>query len=416
VNTRKLPSIFRLALLLAAITLTLALRSQAQTETVLYNFTGTDGYGPYASLVFDSAGNLYGTTVIGGTYDAGAVFQLTPTSSGWLETPIYSFTNGNDGANPWSAVVIDAAGNLYGTTYFGGSHSYGTVFRLSPSSTGWQLTVLHTFTGSFDGGNPHAGVILDSAGNLYGTTYFGGRGNGVVFELSPTSTGWKETVLHLFSGQNDGGYPGASLVFDGAGNLYGTTTAGGFNHQGVVFRLSPASSGTWNEAVLHAFTGGKDGAVPWGGLILDPAGNLYGTTLNGGNLTGCSGFGCGTAFKLSPNSTGGWIENVLHTFIGKADGAYPYAGLTLDASGNLYGTTYYGGNLTECAGAGCGNVFELTHPSSGHWTETVLYEFKGGVDGADPYSAPIIDSSGKLYGVAPQFGATRMGVVFEIIP
>ena len=409
------PALFA-TLAVATIVFGLTVSAQAQTESVLYAFTGTDGYGPYANLVFDAAGNLYGTTVIGGASDAGTVFQLTPTSSGWQESVLYSFTGGSDGANPWSALVLDAAGNLYGTTYFGGSHSYGIVFSLSQTSTGWQFTVLHSFTGGFDGGNPHAGVILDTSGNLYGTTYFGGRGNGVVFELSPSATGWKESVLHFFSGQNDGGYPGSRLLFDAAGKLYGTTTAGGLDHQGVVFRLSPNSSGTWNEAVLHAFTGGKDGAVPWGGLIVDPAGNLYGTTLNGGNLTTCSGMGCGTAFKLKPASNGAWIESVLHSFIGKADGAFPYGGLTIDASGNLYGATYFSGNLTDCSGSGCGNIFKLTHSAGSNWKETVLYTFKGDTDGADPYSPPILDAAGNLYGVAPQAGSTQMGVVYEITP
>lgn len=415
-NSNRTPYLLCFALALAAITFTLTPRAQAQAVSVLYTFSGaTDGYGPYASLVFDSVGNLYGTTVIGGTSNAGAVFRLTPSSTGWQESVLYSFTGGNDGANPWSSLVLDAAGNLYGTTYFGGKHGYGTVFSLSPSSTGWSLTVLHAFTGSFDGGNPHAGVILDAAGNVYGTTYFGGRGNGVVFELS-RANGWKENVLHMFTGLNDGGYPGDSLIFDPAGNLYGTTTAGGLIHDGVVFRLSPTSSGTWKEAVLHAFKGGNDGSVPWGRLALDSAGNLYGTTLNGGSASACSGMGCGTVFRLKPNSKGGWIENLLYSFAGQADGSYPYAGVTLDASGNLYGATYFAGNLADCAGSGCGNVYELSQNSSGHWEQKVLYEFTGGADGGDPYSAPIFDAAGNLYGVAPQNGASEQGVVYEITP
>jgi len=399
-----------------AILLSLGSAAFAQTESVLYSFTGgVDGYGPYGSLVFDAAGNLYGTTVRGGTYDAGAVFQLTPTVSGWIEAPIYSFANNSDGANPWGALAIDAAGNLYGTAYFGG-HGYGTVFRLSPSSIGWKFSVLHEFKGSFDGGNPRAGVILDSAGNLYGTTYFGGRGNGVVFELSPTATGWKESVLHIFSGLNDGAYPAAALSFDAAGNLYGTTTSGGSSHNGVAFRMAPTTGGKWNLAVIHSFSGGKDGAAPWAGLTLDSSGNLYGTTLNGGNLNTCSGFGCGTVFKLRPNVQGFWTESVIHTFMGKTDGAYPYAGIILDASGNVYGATYYSGILSDCAGSGCGNVYKLSQPAGGNWKETVLYEFTGSSDGADPSSAPILDSSGNLFGVAPQYGANLAGVIYEITP
>lgn len=419
-KTQRRSPLSRAALTIAAITLSLAVRAQAQTESVLYSFTGTDGNGPFASLTFDQAGNLYGTTVRGGANDAGAVFMLTPVAGGgWKETVIHSFAGGaDDGAFPWGGLVIDSAGTLYGTTYFGGSLDYGTVFALTPTAGGvWNESIVHFFRGSWDGGNPHAGLTLDNAGNLYGTTFFGGPfGQGMVFVFTPTSTGWKESTLHYFTGGFDGGYPSAQLTFDASGNLFGTTTSGGTRHLGVVFKLTPTTSGPWKQTLVHNFAGGIDGASPTGRLILDASGNLYGTAVNGGDLTTCSGFGCGTVFRLTPTSKGGWRESVLHTFSGGADGAYPYGGLAFDRTGSLYGTAYYGGDLTACAGAGCGNVFKVTHQTGG-WLQTVVYTFTGSPsDGGSPYVNLIFDGSGNLYGTAPGGGAGGDGVVFKIAP
>ena len=329
-------------------------------ETVLHSFTGAygadDGGYPNAGLIFDNAGNLYGTVCCGGANRGGTVFELSPSSGGWTETILHSFpiNTGGDGFAPQAGLIFDSAGNLYGTTSQGGN-GYGTVFQLTPSSGGWTETILHSFTDS-DGSEPFASLIFDSAGNLYGTTSYGGAtGHGTVFELTPSSRGWTENVLYSFrsnsvagclptDGPGDGCYPGAGLIFDKAGNLYGTTVEGGANGYGAVFELTP-SNGDWTETLLYSFTNGaSDGSDPVAGLILDKVGNLYGTARSSPN-------GCGTVFELS-HSNGGWTETVLHSFTG-SDGSYPKAGLIFDSVGNLYGTTFYGGT------AGYGIVFEI---------------------------------------------------------
>jgi uncharacterized repeat protein (TIGR03803 family) len=327
------------------------------TLTVLHSFTGSDGEQPFAGLIADAAGNLYGTTWGGGDNGRGTVFQLDP--SGTL-TVLHSFTGGSDGQRPVTGLLADAAGNLYGTTGGGGDGGYGTVFQLDPSG---NLTVLYSFTGGSDGRNPDSALIADAGGNLYGTTNQGGdlvscndpntHGCGTVFQLTPPGS---LTVLHRFAG-SDGSRPvdWAGLLADAAGNLYGTTSAGGANGRGTVFQLD--SSGTLT--VLYSFTGGSDGGDPTAGLIADTAGNLYGTTLEGGATGNCNQpYGCGTVFQLTPSGA----LTVLHTFTG-SDGASPEAGLIADAAGNLYGTTHSGGAGTSCV-QGCGTVFELTAPAS----------------------------------------------------
>ena len=295
-----------------ALTVVLTQSAQAQkataggawTEKVLHNFNhnGTDGYWPIASPILDAAGNLYGTTFQGGAYDLGTVFELTPTGGGWTETVLHTFSGYTDGGSPWAGLVFDTAGNLYGTTPYGGDYYAGTVFELTPTAGGgWTKQVLHSFSPDCtDGYEPYAGLIFDTAGNLYGTTSAGGTYScngsqgGTVFELTPTEGGgWTETVLHSFnSNGTDGIIPYASLVFDTAGNLYGTTVSGGTYNYGTVFKLSPGEGG-WTETVLHTFNG-TDGAAPYAGLIRDAAGNLYGTTFLGG------AYGGGTVFELTP--------------------------------------------------------------------------------------------------------------------
>jgi uncharacterized repeat protein (TIGR03803 family) len=352
---------------------------------IVYNFRGgNDGNRPTGNLVFDGQGNIYGVTVDGGspTCQCGTVFKLSPASGGWKESVIYRFNktnNHNDGMFPWAGVIIDAAGNLYGTTQSGGngcSFSCGTVYKLSPAGSGaWTETVLYNFKGDSvnDGQYPAAPLVLDAQGNLYGTTHWGGAatnaqcdlgggGCGVVFELSPNgSGGWTEAVIHVFeSGNGDGFYPEAGLVLDANGNLYGTTSAGGPNtcdgsiYCGTVFQLSPSSGGTWTEMLLHIFSSGE-GFSPQAGLMFDTAGNLYGTTYNGGVHN------AGTAFELSPNSSGGWKETILHSFGNGHDGLAPDTALVIDASGNLYGAAPYGGSdvTGACASFGCGAVFEI---------------------------------------------------------
>jgi uncharacterized repeat protein (TIGR03803 family) len=358
-------------------------------ETVLYSFTGgADGAVPEAGVIGDGAGNLYGTTNSGGASNAGVVFRLDAMGQ---ETVLYSFTGGADGGYPYSGVIRDAAGNLYGTTTYGGGADLGVVYKVD--ATGHE-TVLHSFTGAGDGGHPNAGLILDAKGNLYGTTVNSGTGfGGVVFRMDPVGN---ETVLHSFSGE-DGVEPYGGVIGDGAGNLYGTTFYGGTSDNGVVYKLDAKG----NETVLYNFTAGADGGEPQAGLIRDAEGNLYGTTLFGG--TGDCPSGCGVVFKLDAAGQ----QSVLHSFTGGADGANGYAdpGLILDAEGNLYGTTSNGGGP-----ASAGVVFELDPGGQ----ETVLYTFTGGSDGANPYAGVISDGQGNLYGTTYSGGPANAGVVYQL--
>jgi uncharacterized repeat protein (TIGR03803 family) len=341
-------------------------------------------------LIQDSAGNFYGTTQLGGTSNLGTVFKLDPMGT---ETVLHSFAGGADGANPYSGLVQDSTGNLYGTTYYGGAPNHGTVFKLDPTGT---ETVLYSFAGGTDGANPYASLVQDPAGNLYGTTQRGGAsGQGTVFKVDTAGT---ETVLYTFTGGSDGGVPDGALVLDAAGNLYGTTFGGGHVcvhrriYCGVVFKLDT----TGTEIVLHTFTGGTDGFFPVAGLVRDSAGNLYGTTSD-----------AGTIFQL--DATGN--ETVLYSFTGGAGGGTPYAGLVRDPTGNLYGTTNYGGDSTCGNGSGCGVVFQLD--TTGR--EIVLYTFTGGADGANPELGSLIrDSAGNLYGTTQFGGPSNNGVVFKI--
>jgi uncharacterized repeat protein (TIGR03803 family) len=402
-----------LAFAMALVLLTSA-SSPAQTFTILYNFKGgTDGIGPMAGLVMDAAGNFYGTTEFGGINDNGTVFKLTRKE----ESILYRFTGSPDGANPSGGLIFDAEGNLYGVTSEGGKVNCGTVFKLAPSGT---ETVLHSFcsNGETDGARPSGNLIMDAKGNLYGTTLVGGsEGSGTVFKVDLSGA---ETVLYNFctkggSQCTDGEEPQGGLVMDAAGNLYGTTAINlgpKLTGTGGVFKLTP----TGKDTTLHRFSFAK-GVSPNGGLIFDTAGSLYGTTLLGGSnicqLPGQNN-GCGTVFKV--DATG--KETVLYDFCsasGCADGSAPGAGLFMDAQGNLYGTTLSGGTGT-CTGQlfpGCGTVFEL----SANGTENVLHTFTGiESDGAYPYSILIMDAKGNLYGTTSAGGKFGNGIVFEITP
>jgi uncharacterized repeat protein (TIGR03803 family) len=479
----------------------------AGNETVLHSFTGgADGGNPYAGVIRDSAGNLYGTTYQGGVSGAGVVYKLDAAGQ---ETVLYSFTGRFDGGNPYAGVIRDSASNLYGTTYSGGTAGFGVVYKLDASG---HETVLYNFTGGDNGGNPGAGVIRDSSGDLYGTaqgggttdavvvykldtaghetvlyTFMGGSvgppvtagvirdsegnlygtipeggtaGLGAVYELDATGNettlynfpsatdgglpssgvvrdaagnlygtasgissiegtgGWgivykvspagQETVLHSFSGGADGcnasvWFSIGGLILDSAGNLYGTTPFGGLvpgpQGAGVVYKVDPAGQ----ETVLYSFTGGVDGGVPYGGVIRDSTGNLYGTTALGGAA------GQGVVYKLDPSGN----ETVLHSFTGGADGGFPMAGVIRDSRGNLYGTTYEGGLSGPCAGSpysdGCGVVYKLDPAGQ----ETVLYTFTGGADGAYPPAGVVGDSAGNLYGTTTYGGTGEGGLSVE---
>ncbi len=398
----------------------------AQQETVLHSFgsVATDGTLPWSALIFDSTGNLYGTTSYGGVHGTGTAFKLSPNGSGgWTETALHGFGSGTDASNPYGGLIFDGAGNLYGTGYAGGIHGYGAVFELSPNgSGGWTETVLHSFGGGTDGQGPDAGLIFDAAGNLYGTTVDGGiHGKGTLFELSPRAGGgWTETVLHSFGNPatQDGQSPDAGLVFDANGNLYGTTVGGGIHITcgqgigcGTVFELSPNGSGGWTEVVLHSFGSGTDGWYPYSALILDSAGDLYGTTYFGGIHVSCSGGeSCGTVFELSPRQGGGWTETVLHSFGNGNDGTGPWGGLIFDTAGNLYGTTFSGGIHS------LGTAFEMSPRQGGGWTETVLHSFGSGSDGSNPVDSLIFDATGNLYGTASAGGLHGSGTAFKLIP
>ena len=406
----------------AIFTVTLLVTSSWAGEKVLHNFglSNTDGQTPVASLVMDSAGNLYGTTMIGGSKNVGTVFETSPNGSGgWTSAVLYSFgQTGTDGQNPEAGLIFDSAGNLYGTTYAGGSASGGTVFELSPNgSGGWTERVLHNFgISTGDGQNPQAGLVADSAGNLYGTTANGGtQSEGTVFEMSPNgSGGYTEKVLHhFFLTTDDGENPEAGLIFDGAGNLYGTTFAGGSAGHGTVFELVANGSGGFTEKVLHNFFvhgDANDGSNPQAALVFDTAGNLYGTTKTGGSEF----FGAGAVFELTPSGPGAWSEKVLHTFaFSGPDGKNPESALILDSAGNLYGTAYKGGTTDE------GIVFKMTPNGSGGWTESVIHNFQvvsGNNDGANPQGGLIFDTAGNLYGTTDKGGNHSAGAVFEVTP
>jgi len=361
-----------------------SLSLHAQTLTVLYNFGGAaDGGDPYASLIRDSAGNLYSTGGYGGTFFAGVVYKVDPEGK---ETVLYNFTGGADGAYPESPVVLDQAGNLYGTTTQGGSANAGVVFKLDP---GGNETVLHNFTGGADGIIPAGGLTLDSAGNLYGTTGQGGIFNdGVVYKIDKAGT---ETILHTFTGAvDDGKYPTYTTVRIGPdGNLYGVTQEGGSADQGILYRLSKSGL-----TILHNFMGGTtDGCNVVGVPFLDKNGNFYGVT------SSCGTGQYGTVWKVS--KTG--VETVLHNFAGGAsDGQYPLSGVVLDANGNLYGSTETGGV------SDLGTAYRLTQQGG----FTLLRSFSG-PDGKYVYSSFLL-SNGALFGTALNGGTLGYGTVWKI--
>ena len=401
-----------------------------QTFKILHSFGDSgDGLYPVAGQVFDTQGNLYGVTSEGPSgaecfgFGCGTVYQLTPNPNGtWTETLIFAF-NGSDGAFPSSSPIFDSQGNLYGSTYCDASYCYdaGFVYELTPGSNGtWTETVLHQFSAIYGGGEPQE-LSFDPSGNIYGDAYSGGLNNtDNVFSLNRAS-GWQERILHTFGPLNgaDGTNPSGVSTLDAEGNFYGSTQGGGAHRSGVVFQLTKQDGLFWQEALLYQFTGAADGNFP-NGVIFGADGSLYGTTQTGGYLGGAvCGFsrGCGTVFKLTPNSNGTWTLTVLYAFEGPGDGAFPLRGITFDSSGNIYGTTAEGGGTgSACSPYGCGTVFELTPTSGGPWTKRTLHFFTGGSDAWDPVSTLAIDAAGNLYGTASLGGMYNGGVAFEITP
>src|SRR5579872_7151023 len=408
----------------------------ATQYTVLYRFQGgLDGDFPNGQMVSDASGNWYGTTQFGGTTsgNAGVVFELSPAGGGnWTETVLYRFTGGSDGGVPEAGLVIDASGNLYGTTAAGGNSQCvqrggycGVVFELSPDGHGnWTESVLHAFTGP-DGLEPSGPLTFDKAGNLYGVTRNGGAGGyGTVYELSPNGDGtWNEAVLASFYGKRDGTNTEGNVVFDAAGNLYGMNSSGGdmsCGHGfgcGDIFKLAPQGGGTWKLSLVGSFNG-PDGATPLS-LVIDPDGNLFGAAVYGGFGT-CYGLiedGCGDVFELSQVG-GQWQGKVIKFSSGH--GATNPVGITLDSAGNIYGASQC--SNASCTGTSIGTVFKLTPSAGGIYASSVLHTFTGGSDGFVPESGPVIGSDGNVYGTTNQGGVNTCGsdhgcgTIYQIIP
>ncbi len=456
--------------------------SSAYTNQVLFNFNNApNGSYPLSGVVADSAGNLYGVATgtafpgQGWGTASGVVYKLAPGGAGkWTESVIYQFTGdpatGPDGAEPVGRLVMDATGSLYGTTEFGGVYGCGTVFQLAPSGQTWKETVLHSFVCyPNDGARPVAGLLLDQQGNLYGATTRGGTGMcgdfnpfiifgcGVVFEISPgANQAWIEKVLYNFDGIT--AWDSASnLLLDRSGNLYGAAEFGGmgvcyngiYGGCGAIFELQPAGNGLWTETTLYQFSGGSDTGVPSGQIAMDTAGNLFGSGLGGSG-------GIDSIFELSPGTGGSWTERILFT------GFVSCSGVTLDSSGNLFGTAYdsssyfifeisplpgggwsnqkiynfaggldglnsvaqvfadAGGNLftpSLCSGTTClGSVLELTPGAAGRYTSTVIYDFPYSVDGGKPMASLLPDGSGNYYGNTQYGGIYGNGTIFELTP
>lgn len=408
---------FALALV-CALTAVAMPSAQAQTFSVIHSFSGgEDGYTPYAGVTIDQSGNLYGTTSEYGTDAGGNVYQMKRTGGGWILKTLSNLANYQGGFLPFGRPVIGPGGALYVTTFYGGNgfcgeFACGTVTSLRPPqnvcrsvSCPWTATTSYSFSGPDGNGPELVDPVFDSAGNMYGSTYEGGANySGNVFQLTRSNGQWAGTSIHDFSGP-DGYLPYSSVTLDAQGNVYGTTWMGGPDNNGVLYRLTNSGSG-WTYTMLYGFPGTLNGTGPVGGLVLDQAGNLYGATATGGSGGG------GTVYELSP-SGGGWNFSLLYSFTATGYNPGPLNSLALDAAGNLYGATYRGGAF------GFGTAFKLTH-SDGSWSYTDLHDFTNGSDGGNPIGSVSLDASGNLYGTASQGGIGQCpggcGTVWEITP
>lgn len=385
----------------------------ASTTQVIYSFGGdADGEYTDTDLVMDRAGNIYGSSVQGGDFASGTVFQLSPSGGSWIHSVLYSFTGGNDGGEPYKGVTLDAQGNLYGTAVTGGTGACeggcGVVYKLTNSGGVWTQSVIHNFNGN-DGSGPGSGVTFDKHGNLYGVTPTGGaNGLGVIFQMrADTGGSWKFKVIHNFTGGSDGSSGMAGrLILDQAGNLYGVATTGGANGSGVAFELVRSQTGQFTFKTLYAFKGQPDAGFPYGGLLFDRFGNLYGTTYYDGAND------LGSVYQLAAQSDGTFKERVLYSFKGGSDGDGPISTLVADQAGNLYGTASEAG----AGSCGCGTVFKLTHGSSGKWGESTAYSFTGAPDGAFVYNGMVKDAAGNIYGATVHGGTGNEGAIYQFIP
>jgi len=399
-------------LTISAVVVTLACGARAAAPQIIYMFAGgNDGEYVDSDLVIDGAGNLYGTSVQGGQFGSGTVFQVTPTANGSsTHTVLYSFTGGADGGEPYKGVTLDSQGNLYGTAVTGGGGSCeggcGVAYKLTNSGGVWTQTVIHAFTGGDDGSGPGSGVTVGRHGAIYGMTPTGGaNGQGVVYKLKPMADGtWKLEVLHAFTGGDDGAGGSAGRLLLSKGTLYGVTTAGGANGKGVAFKITP-TKGVWQFTTIYAFKGQPDAGFPYSTLTMDSKGRLYGTTYYDGahNL--------GSVYQLTLRHDGTWKERVLYSFEGGMDGSSSSGNLVFDKTGIIYGTTSAGG-----AHCDCGVIFKLVHRLDGSWNESVRYRFKGPPDGAYAYNGMVGDSAGNFYGTTSHGGTTDDGVIYKFTP
>jgi uncharacterized repeat protein (TIGR03803 family) len=410
-GSRRILDFMGKVLTISAAVAILASAAWAAVPQIIYNFAGNnDGEYLDSDLVIDGAGNLYGTSVQGGDFGSGTVFQLTPSANGWTHSVLYSFHGGTDGGEPYKGVTVDSQGNLYGTAVTGGGGSCeggcGVAYKLTHSGGVWTQTVIHTFTGGDDGSGPGTGLTLGRYGTLYGMTPTGGaNGQGVIFLLRPMANGtWNLKVIHAFTGGTDGAGGSAGRLLRYKGSLYGVTTTGGANAKGVAFRLTHPTGG-WQFTTLYAFQGQPDAGFPYGALTPDGQGNLYGTTYYDGanNL--------GSVYQLAPQPDGTWKESVLYSFKGGSDGSGSISNVVFAKNGKMYGTTSAGG-----ASCDCGVIFKLTPGSNGTWREYVTYRFKGAPDGGFAYNGMVGDSAGNFYGTTVHGGTTDDGIIYKFTP
>jgi uncharacterized repeat protein (TIGR03803 family) len=410
VFTQKLSIISSFAALFTCLASCAPRSSASDSIKTLYSFAETpDGRYPQGSLVRDTSGNLYGTTYSGGSKNNGTVFEVSPATGGtWTERILYNFAGGNDGANPTAGLALDQEGNLYGAAVYGGnkacSGGCGTVFRLHPVPNGtWQFSVVHQFKG-YDGAYPNQSLTFDGLGGIYGATKNGGTYSyGVIYQLfRPTRNTYEFDVLHDFTGGADGSYPASPTITVG-GFIYGVTFGGGKFGKGTAFELLPTLHGPWYSRVIYTFKG-LDGANPESPLNSNYSAGFYGLTYAGG------AYGFGTAYELAYAAGTGWTENVIYSFTGLADGANPNGPIVSGGSSSLYGTTTQGNNSS-------GSVFELSPNTSGSWTETTIESFMGmNGGGIGPQNGVVTDNSGNLFGVTQYGGAYGNGTVYEISP
>ena len=400
----------KLFMISAAVALLGCVAWAAGTPQIIYNFAGEDD-GEYldSDLVIDNAGNLFGSSVQGGTFASGTVFQLTTTGTP-THTVLYNFTGGTDGGEPYKGVTLDKHGNLYGTAVTGGGGSCeggcGVAYKLTNNGGTWTQSVIHQFTGGDDGSGPGSGLTLGSGGTLYGVTPTGGaNGMGVIFQIKPIKDGtWKFKVIHTFTGGDDGlGGSAGRLLLIGK-TLYGVTTVGGANGLGVAYSLTLAK-GKWQFTPIYAFKGTPDAGFPYGSLSADSERNLYGTTYYDGKNN------LGSVYRLAPQGDGTYKEKVLYSFKGGMDGSGSIGNLVFDKTGAIFGTTSAGG-----AACDCGVIFKMAKNAKGVWKESVTYRFTGTPDGAFLYNGMVGDSAGNFYGTTVRGGAGDDGSIYKFTP